>query len=51
MTRWNLAIPEETDRSVRTFLACNGRPVPLDFDGDLCRSLLTLIPQCRRATG
>ena len=24
MTRWNLSIPEETDRSVRTFLARNG---------------------------
>ena len=24
MTRWNLSIPEETDRAVRTFLARNG---------------------------
>ena len=24
MTRWNLSIPEETDRVVRTFLARNG---------------------------
>ena len=24
MTRWNLSIPEETDRMVRTFLARNG---------------------------
>ena len=24
MTRWNLSIPEKTDRSVRTFLARNG---------------------------
>ena len=24
MTRWNLSIPEETDRTVRTFLARNG---------------------------
>lgn len=24
MTRWNLSIPEETDRSVRTYLARNG---------------------------
>ena len=24
MTRWNLVIPEETDRAVRTFLARNG---------------------------
>ena len=24
MTRWNLTIPEETDRAVRTFLARNG---------------------------
>ena len=33
MTRWNLSIPEETDRAVRTFLARNGRqegrPVPV----------------------
>ena len=24
MSRWNLSIPEETDRTVRTFLARNG---------------------------
>lgn len=24
MTRWNLSIPEETDRAVRTYLARNG---------------------------
>ena len=24
MTRWNLSIPEETDRTVRTYLARNG---------------------------
>lgn len=24
MTRWNLSIPEETDRAVRTFLSRNG---------------------------
>ena len=24
MTRWNLSIPEKTDRAVRTFLARNG---------------------------
>ena len=24
MTRWNLSIPEDTDRTVRTFLARNG---------------------------
>ncbi len=24
ITRWNLSIPEETDRAVRTFLARNG---------------------------
>ena len=24
MTRWNLSIPEETDRAIRTFLARNG---------------------------
>ena len=29
----------------------NGRLVPLDFDEDLYRSLLALIPQCRRAMG
>ena len=32
MTRWNLSIPEETDRLVRTFLARNGRK-----RGDLSR--------------
>lgn len=32
MTRWNLSIPEETDRVVRTFLARNGRR-----KGDLSR--------------
>ena len=24
MTRWNLSVPEETDRAVRTFLSQNG---------------------------
>ena len=29
----------------------NGRVVPLEFDEDLYRSLLALIPRCRRAMG
>ena len=32
MTRWNLSIPEQTDRAVRTFLARTG-----DKKGDLSR--------------
>ena len=41
MTRWNLSIPEETDRAVRTFLARNGgkRAPASSFEkkGDLSR--------------
>ena len=29
----------------------NGRPVPLDFDEDIYRRLLALIPQCRQVMG
>ena len=39
-------------RPVRAILLYgNERLVPLEFDEDLCRSLLALIPRCRRALG
>ncbi len=39
-------------RPVRAILLCGcGRLIPLDFDEELDRRLLALIPQCRREMG
>ena len=38
MTRWNLSIPEETDRAVRTFLRRNGEQV-----GDLSQFVIDAV--------
>ncbi|MCE2516033.1 MAG: hypothetical protein J4F37_13690 [Acidobacteria bacterium] len=41
MTRWNLSIPETTDRAVRTFLARNGGK-----KGDLSRFVDDAVRRC-----
>lgn len=45
MTRWNLSVPEETDRAVRTFLSQNGEKMghQSQFVNDaVCRRIVGL---------